>query len=107
MPDEVSLAVVRDGSSVRTSSRNQNGYIEFTLWTLLSGGGVQLHTQLSADPQAGARDVGIGAGRFVTAGQSTNGCHIKSIFWIGGANTGEGSAAQGHSAAIAAFPNLF
>ncbi|HEY1336967.1 MAG TPA: hypothetical protein VGF59_05625 [Bryobacteraceae bacterium] len=105
--DEVSLAVIRDGSSVATSSRNQNGYIEFTLWTLLSGGGIQIYSQLSADPQAAARVAGIGVGRFVTAGQSTHGGHIKSIFWIAGANTGEGSAAQGHNAAIAAFPNLF
>ena len=105
--DEVSLAVIRDGSSVATSSRNQNGYIEFTLWNLLSGGGIQVHSQISADPQAGARVAGIGTGRFVTGGQSTQNGHIKSIFWIAGANTGEGSAAQGHNAAIAAFPDLF
>ena len=105
--DEVSLAVIRDGSSVATSSRNQNGYIEFTLWNLLSGGGIQLSSQFSADPQAGARVAGIGTGRFVTAGQSTQNSHIKSIFWISGADTGEGSAAQGHNAAIAAFPYLF
>jgi hypothetical protein len=105
--DEVSLAVIRDGSSVGTSSRNQNGYIEFTLWSLLPGGGIQLYTQFSADPQSGARVAGIGVGRFVTAGMSTAGGHIKSIFWIGGANTGEGSAVQGHNPAIVAFPNLF
>ena len=57
--DEVSLAVIRDGSSVATSSRNQNGYIQFTIWNLLSGGGIQLSSQFSADPQAGARVVGI------------------------------------------------
>ena len=105
--DEVSLAVIRDGSSVATSSRNQNGYIQFTIWNLLSGGGIQLYSQFSADPQAGARVVGIGTGQFVTAGQSTQDGHIKSIFWVGGTNSGEGSAAQGHNAAIAAFPNLF
>src|SRR5690242_6735926 len=105
--DEVSLAVIRAGGSAATSSRSQNGYIEFTLWNLLPGGGLQVYSQFTADSQAGARVAGIQGGEFVTAGQSTKDGHIKSIFWFAGANRAEGSAAQGHNAAIAAFPNLF
>ena len=59
--DEVSLAVIRDGSSVATSSRNQNGYIQFTIWNLLSGDGIQLNSQFSADPQAIAETTGSAA----------------------------------------------
>jgi hypothetical protein len=104
---EVSLAVIPDGTSAATATRNQNGYVELTLWNLLPGGAIQQAGQISADPQAGIKIAGIATEEYVTTGQSTHGGHIKSIFWRGPDNLGEGSAAQGQTASVVAFPIHF
>lgn len=78
---EISLAVISDGTGAATATRNQNGCVELTLWNLLSGGAIQQAGQISADPQAGIKIASIANGEYVTTGESTQGGHIKSIFW--------------------------
>ncbi len=104
---EISLAVIPDGTGAATATRNQNGCVELTLWNLLSGGAIQQAGQISAGPQAGIKIAGIANAEYVTTGESTQGGHIKSIFWRGSDNLGEGSGSQGQAASVVAFPIRF
>jgi hypothetical protein len=104
---ECSLCVIPDGMSAATASRNANGYVTLTVWTLLPDGSMQQYSQTAADPQAGIHITGIGPGEFATAGMSTAGGHVKSIFWRAGASTGDGQAGQGNAVSVTSFPLRF
>src|SRR5438132_9052723 len=104
---EVSLAVMPDGTSAATASRDEHGLIQVTLWNLLPGGAIQQYSQNSADPQAASGIAATDVGEYVTAGQSTQGGHIKSIFWRAGIPAGDDIASQGHGVSVAAFPLRF
>lgn len=104
---EIGLAVRPDGSAAATVSRDQHGEVELTLWSLQSNGNLHQAGQISADPQANVHIAPIAAAAFVTTAESTQGGHIKSILWEGVNIIGEGSAAQGFSPSVTAFPNFF
>ena len=105
---DISVAVSPDGSVAATATRNQGGDLQLTSWDLLPGGNIQQSTQLIFDPQAIARIAPVGTGMFVTIGESTQGPHLKSIFWWRSGNIAwEGSGGEGYSPSVVGFPTKF
>src|SRR5262245_8246438 len=92
---ECSLFVMPDGSSVAAASRNQNGYVTLTIWTLQPDGSLQQYSQTDGDSQAGVRITGVAVGEYVTAGMSTAGGHIRTKFWRAGQSIGDADGTQG------------
>lgn len=105
---DISVAVSPDGSDAATATRNQGGDLQLTSWNLLPGGNIQQSTQLIFDPQAIARIAPVGTGMFVTIGESTQGPHLKAVFWWRSANiTWEGKGSEGYSPSVVGFPTKF